>query len=435
VLLALAVAAGAVGFAGASVAAISSVAEPDLPRTWLTEGMAIRSDEVAAADPLEVRGLRDPIGVLSVYVDADPREQAAQRPAWVVAVENGLRDVRERVKANGDHARWRAVFERLDALEPELSALVDPRRAGRGRALFATIEGGELRTVGLHVPLGNRVALDEIPHLSPLVAALDRGRPVGILVATQADVRVLEQRLGVVEELMALSLEPDTSEWREMKGPAAANPALAQHAAPQRDLFERRLEEHRLRALDLVSRRLGELAESRGWERALAAGERRVADRLAEALAGPRLEVRVVDKNVHGLGPIEVGDALAAELAEELLRREEQLVARVLDSALSGNAGALGVADVLSALEEGRVAHLLVAENGSPAGARTGDGRLLPAGVVPPGVDPSELVPVQALVEHMVERALATDASVTVLSPAAAEPLAGSEGVAALLRW
>ena len=54
---------------------------------------------------------------------------------------------------NGDHARWKAVFERLDELEPELSALLDPRRPGRGRALFATVEGGELRTVALHVPL------------------------------------------------------------------------------------------------------------------------------------------------------------------------------------------------------------------------------------------------------------------------------------------
>lgn len=395
----------------------------------------MRSDALAVADPLEIGGLRDPIAVLSVYVDADPREQAAARPAWVVAAENGLRDVREQVKANGDHARWKAVFERLDALEPELSALLDPRRPGRGRALFATVVGGELRTVSLHVPLTNRVALDEIPHLSPLVAALDRGRPVGILVATQADVRVLERRLGLVEELVSLSLEPDTSEWREMKGPAAANPALAQHAAPQRDLFERRLEEHRLRALDLASRQLAELAGQRGWERALVAGERRAADRLAEALAGSRLEVRVVDKNVHGLAPVEAAAALAAELEDELLRREERLVASALDSALSGNAGAVGVADVLAALEEGRVARLLLAENGPGAGARTADGRLVPAGVVPPGAAPDELVPVQSLAEHMVERALATDAQVTIVAAAAAEPLGGHGGVAALLRW
>ncbi|GIU95371.1 MAG: hypothetical protein KatS3mg012_1828 [Gaiellaceae bacterium] len=397
--------------------------------------MAIRSDELPVVDPLEISGLRDPIGVVSVYVDADPKEQAAARPAWVVATENGLRDVRERVKVNGDHARWKAVFERLDELEPELSALLDPRRPGRGRALFATVEGGELRTVALHVPLRNHVALDEIVHLSPLVAALDRGRPVGIVVATQADVRVLERRLGLVEELVTVSLEPDTSEWRELKGPAAANPALAQHAASQRDLFERRLEEHRLRALDDAARRLAELAGKRGWERALAAGERRAADRLAEALGGSRLEISVVDKNVHGLAPTDVVAALASELEDEVRRREERLVARALDAALSGNAGALGLADVLAALEEGRVAHLLLSEGGTGEGARTADGRLVPAGVVPPGVDPGELVPISALAEHLVQRALATDAQVTVVSAPSAEPLLAHGGVAALLRW
>ncbi|MCS7007989.1 MAG: hypothetical protein NZL88_10590, partial [Gaiellaceae bacterium] len=131
--------------------------------------MAISSAEPSAVDPLEIGRLRDPLGVLSVYVDADPHEQAAARPSWVVAVENGLREVREQVKANGDHARWRAVFDRLDALGPEIAALVDARRPGRGRALFATVAGGEQRTVVLQVPLESRVVLDEVPHLVPLV--------------------------------------------------------------------------------------------------------------------------------------------------------------------------------------------------------------------------------------------------------------------------
>lgn len=405
------------------------------PRTWLTEGVAIRSAEPAAVDPLAIGRLRDPYGVLSVYVDADPHEQASARPSWVVVVENGLREVRERVKANCDHARWKAVFDRLDALAPEIAALLDARRPGRGRALFATVAGGDVQTLALQVPLESRVLLDDVPHLVPLVAALDRGRPVGILVVSHADVRVLEHRLGAVEELETTSLEPDTSEWRELKGPAAANPALAQHAASQRDLFERRLEEHRVRALDAATSSLVELGRRRGWERALVAGERRLADRVREALSAARLEADVVDRNLHGLGAPEVGHALAADLEEGLARREQRLVARVLDETLSGNAGALGVPDVLGALEEGRVGHLLLSANGRLEGRRTPDGRLLPAGVVPPGVAEADLAPVSWLADHMVVRALETDARVTVVGAAAAEPLAPYDGVAALLRW
>lgn len=397
--------------------------------------MTARSDELAFADPLEIGGLRDPIGVLSVYVDADPREQAAVRPAWVVAAENGLRDIRDRVKADGGHARWRALFERLDALEPEISALLDARRPGRGRALFATIDGGELRTVGLHVPLVTRVVLDDVADLVPLVAALDRGRPVGILAVSHAEIRVLEQRLGLVEEVTTLSLEPDVSEWREMRGPAAPSPAMPQHTAPQRDRFERRLEENRARALEAAIGPLEALATRRRWDRVVVAGDRRLADRLAEAFAHERLEASVVDRVLNGPAPGDIADAVASEIEAGAARREQRLVARALDAALSGNAGAVGLADVLTALEDGRVSHLLLAEDLACAGARAPDGRLVPAAVVPPGVSEDELVPVVSLAAHIVARALATDAEVTPLSPAAAEPLAGHDRVAALLRW
>lgn len=397
--------------------------------------MAIRPEHLAAADPHEIGGLRDPHGVLTVYVDADPREQAAARPGWVVAVENGLREIRDRVRTDGDRARWRALVDRLDELEPETGTLLDPRRPGRGRALFAAVDGGETRTIGLHVPLVNRVVLDDVPHLAPLVAALDRGRPAGVLVVSHSDVRVLEHVLGLVDEITAVSLEPDTSEWRELKGPAAANPALAQHAAPQRDRFERRLEEHRLRALEDALGSLASLASRRGWERVVVGGDRRLADRLAEAFAADRLDVTVVDRNLHGFPVAEIGDAVRPELEAAERRRESDLVSRARDAALSGNAGALGLPDVLTALQEGRVDHLLLAEGREHTGAQAPDGRLVPAGVTPPGIEAGDLAPVASLTAHMVERALSIDAHVTTLSPASAEPIADSEGVAALLRW
>ena len=403
--------------------------------TWLTEGMAISPEGTAAVDVLEISRLRDEHGVLTVYVDADPREQAAERPGWVVAAENGLNEIREQVKAEGDRARWTAVFHRLDELEPELVSLLDPRRPGRGRALFATVAGSEVHTVVLHMPLTNRVALDDVAHLTPLVTALDRGRPAGLLTVSLSEVRALEQRLGLVGVVTTISLEPDTSEWRQMKGPAAANPAMAQHAAPQHDRFERRLDEHRLRALESAVGALGELATRRGWDRIVIAGDKRLADRLVESFARDGVDVTLVDRTLHPLTPAEVGESLAAELEKANARREAALVARARDAALSGNAGALGLADTLTALNEGRVGRLLFDGQREYEGARTPDGFLVPQGVVPPGFEPDELVPEPALTGHMVERALAIDARVTPLSAEGAGALADHEGIAALLRW
>jgi len=391
--------------------------------------------ESRAVDLLQIARLRDPHGVLSVYVDADPREQAAVRPAWVVAAENGLDDVRDRVKAEGDRDRWSSLQRRLEALEDDLVAILDPRRPGRGRALFVAVGSGETRHVSMQMPLVDLVALGDVAELTPLFVALERGRPAGLVAVSHTAVRVLEQHLGAVEELRAFEIDPETSDWREMKGPAGANPGLPQHAAPQRDRYERRLDENRARLLEAVAADLGRLCRERGWDRVALAGDPRLTQRLVEELEPNPVDVSLDERTLNGRSATEIADVLAPKLEQASLRREAELVRRATDAALSGNAGALGLHDVLAALQDGRVEHLLFDERVELQGARTADGRLAPEGVVPPGVAREDLVPEPSLIGHVLERALATDARVTPLSAAAAEPLAEHDGIAALLRW
>jgi len=397
--------------------------------------MAISPGGTAGVDPLEISRLRDPHGVLSVYADADPRERLGRRPAWVVAVENGLDEIRERVKSEGDRSRWAAVLRRLEQLGPELTVLLDPRQPGRGRALFAPIDSGEVHRVALQMPIATRVVLDEVAYLTPLLVALDRGRPAGLVVVSQASVDVLEQKLGAATEVEAVAIEPDSSEWRELKGPTAPSPATAQHTAAQRDRFERRLEEHRARLLEGAAERLAQVVSRRAWDRVVVAGDRRLSQPLADAAARSAADVSIVERTLTGGSPAEVADVLAAELDRANARRESRLASRALDAALSGGPGALGLGDVLAALDDGRVGHLLFAEAREYRGMRAPDGRLVPEGVVPPGIAAEALEPEPALTAHMIERALAIDAKVTPLSAAGADALADHEGIAALLRW
>jgi peptide subunit release factor 1 (eRF1) len=90
---------------------------------------------------------------------------------------------------------------------------------------------------------------------------------------------------------------------------------------------------------------------------------------------------------------------------------------------------------VLDALAEGRVHTLLLDAARELEGSATGDGRLYPAGVVPPGVSPDELRTEPHLAERMAERALETGATLVAVTGAAAETLAEHDGVAAILRW
>jgi hypothetical protein len=101
---------------------------------------------------------RDPIGYLSVYVDADPSVQARPRPPWHIEVTNGLRDVRALAdEASRDESiTLRAALDEFERLfEHELSAAA----SGRGRAWFMPVRGGDGVMVGVQTEWPTTVRL------------------------------------------------------------------------------------------------------------------------------------------------------------------------------------------------------------------------------------------------------------------------------------
>ena len=128
------------------------------------------------------------------------------------------------------------------------------------------------------------------------------------------------------------------------------------------------------------------------------------------------------------------GPVLAIAVADRLARERAEchlaLVRRVRDAALGTGRGALGLTDVLVALNDARVAHLIYAWRSATSRrwARTTGCSASPAAV---GV----VVEETRLTERIVERCLRTSARITPLEATAADDLADVGGIAALLRW
>ncbi len=386
-------------------------------------------------DLLELTRLHDENGVLSVYVDADPEHKATQRPPWTVSTKNELRDLEDRVKAEGPRDRWALLTKRIKELEPTLGDLLDSRESGRGRALFAPLSSDDVTEVSIQLPLTNRVVLAEAAYVRPLVAAINDGRPAGIAIISRAGVHILDWRLGVLEDVAAFELDVDTDEWRRMKGPAMANPSRAQQSAPQRDRFERRLEGQLLKGLEEQARELDRLRTAYEWNRLAIAGDSRLTQSFSSELSGNDWEIVIDDRTLEGKPATEVASMLLPELAEAAKRRELGQVESAISAALAGGAGALGLAETLNALARGRVAHLFFDNERDYVGLRAPDGTLAPAEAMAPSADPDEFVTEPRLVERMIEQALATDALVTPLEGEGAARLDEYDGVAALLRW
>lgn len=381
--------------------------------------------------------LRDEIGVLSVYATADPRQEAASSPAWPVQIRNELSSLRHRLRDSGDHRRLAALRSRLPTLEPMLLHLLDAGAAGRGRALFASLGRFETHSVSTQLPLITGVVLDPVAYLYPLVAAYSVGAPAGIVVVTAHDVRVIDYRLGLAQPVWTVPYEQSTDDWRELTGPAAGNPKLGQRSVSQRDLYERRVTDHLTRFLSATSDRLVEFVDRAGWEDLVVTGENELVAALVAGLPHhpPTRIVTAAHVPAAALPPAHVADMVAPDLHAARQRRRRQLAEQARDAALSGGAGAYGLADTLSALAEGRVAHLLLQQSGHWAGRRAPDGRLCPEGEVPPGTTAGELVAEPDLAERMIEETYRHGGEVTLLDDIAAEPLAAGAGVAAILRW
>ena len=100
----------------------------------MTEAMTTDAkDLVDGATLRRIATLVDPVGVLSVYITADPRDWSALRPAWQVRVANELVALDRRLRKDDDASRADLLALRIEDVHRELRALVDASTPGQGR--------------------------------------------------------------------------------------------------------------------------------------------------------------------------------------------------------------------------------------------------------------------------------------------------------------
>jgi Bacterial archaeo-eukaryotic release factor family 10 len=379
---------------------------------------------------LDLSRRTDPLGVLSVYVNADP----TSREATAIDIKNRYRELQHRVKENGptgplDHQRSREVVAALERLGPEVERLTSPTESGRGRVAFAGIDGDWVVRLDSQMSVPNRVVLDDGPFVHPLLELLDEGRPAGVVLAAAADARLLEWRLGRLQLLSRLELE-ELEAPHERAGQIGGGPP-GQFNTPMLEHRQARERDRAERFLDRVTAVAASMAGNRRWERILVSGGERWTELVAAKLPGPLHEKAILDTRV--LAGLDDGRLLAAvteRLHEDHAAREQRLLEQVRDA---GQAGALGPSEVVAALNVGRVAHLVYDPEVRYTGSIGADGVLHADAEIGPGGEPA--TPEPRLTERLVERALATGARVSPVESAARGVLSEASGIAALLRW
>lgn len=388
-----------------------------------------------------LRGLaemNDDIGVLSLYATADPQDERSQ-PAWRARIRTDLKRLRDQLRKSSTRERFAAIRARLDELDQDVETMLDARQSGRGRAMFAAIGNGHVERLTVQMPLCDQVELASGASLRPLVTAWSAAPPAGCVAVAAHEVRIVDMRLGSVAEVATIAHPEDVADRRELTGKGHATATTTHHSsASHHDLFDKRAEERLIQYLHTIGPRVAEHARELGWECVAIAGDPKNVHAVAETIP-EHLDTDVVRTHhtVTSLTAAKLAGVVRGPIDEARVTRYRRLVERVRNAALSDNsdAGSWGLSATLAALNEGRVAHLLLAADATWTGNRTPDGRLATEFETVPDVAPESMVAEPRLDERMIETALREGARVTVLDGSSAEPLADADGVAALLRW
>jgi hypothetical protein len=385
-------------------------------------------DELDDKALLDLARRTDALGVLSVYVNADP---TGDRNAMAIDLRNRYRELQRRVAEEAPADRRRDVVAALDRLGPALERLATPTESGRGRVEFAALSGDWVVRLDSQMPVPNRVVLDDAPFVHPLLELLDEGRTAGVVLAAGDEARLLEWRLGRMR-LVSRMEDEEVEAPHERAGQIGGGPP-GQYNTPMLEHRKARERDRAQRFLDRVAAAVADLTGERRWERILVSGGGRWTDVLAGKLPEPLQHLVIRDTRVlAGLDDAGLLAAVTERLYTEHKANEHRLLERIRDAGRS-QVGALGLSQVAGALNEGRVAHLVYDPEVRYVGSVDADGALYAD--AESGVGDRPHTPEPRLTERLVERALATGARVSPIEGAAGDVLSDAAGIGALLRW
>lgn len=363
--------------------------------------------------------------ILSVHLRTDPRDPANtnHNPGWSIDLRNGLRALEERLDSEEADRDQRMVLREM-AKEVEIAITeLDPAERGRSLSLFRCADGTLDVLLTSQIPLRESVIeWDRRPVIAPLVEVVDRGAPLGLVLIDGDEVRLVHLEGGHATAPEDSVYELELHEWRrERQGPGSGHHSTSvhtEHIVSHQDDHQRRF---MAEMADAISSRLPEL----GWRRFALVAAPGTVDLIRDNLSQEVRDhiVGVHEAHITGLSPQQVADHLEQELEAMWRTEAEEAVEQAIASSAAGGSGATGVAEVLDALAQGRVAKLVY----SPGFALSPD-QVGPQVRASMGEARDDM-----WLERAVEYSVETGASVSALPGSDALERAG--GIVATLRW
>jgi peptide subunit release factor 1 (eRF1) len=362
----------------------------------------------------DLAGFRsDDAHVVSCYLDVDGRRQV--RP---VDIERRLAAL---VKEAASGPSGAAVKADLDRITGHVADDLD-RSGIRGLAMFSCEAKGLWEVVGLPVPVADRIVVNQSPAVGTLESIVQELEPLGVLLVDRQRARMFVFQFGELVErselFEALPRDYDQTDDASRGG----HDRLQDHT-------DELATQHLRHAAEVAFR----LLQDKGFAR-LTIGASDEVNAAIEPLLHPYLRERLVGRIGVGAGASEPEVKAAAMVIEQEVERakEAEVVERLRDGVGSGSKAVAGLAATLTALNERRVATLVLSEGYVESGWRCTCGTLAAKGPQCP-LDGEAMEHVDDVLNDAVDAALGQGCHVEVCVGNADLDVLGRVG--ALLRY
>jgi hypothetical protein len=365
--------------------------------------------------------------VLSVFCRTDPRDPAnrSETPGWLVALRNGLRDAAATVE--GDHGATEAI-RRLSKQAEDRLTKASAHERGRSVALFLSAD----ETIDIfhtfQIPFREDfVGFEDGAVIWPAMDVLDRGQRTGLVLLSQDQIRLLEWEDGVVKDLESSVYDLELGDWRRYRGAGGSSGGHTQHSATHVDSYEDRVHAWRARFLKEAAKAIAESTSDLKLERLVLAADGDLGSEFLEALPQQMRDLVVdnVATNLIDMSAQDVAEHLDPHMRQAWRDSVNEVGNHALERIQAGDRGAGGFDQVLLALIEGRVSHLLLDPFHEIEDDKLSDGAR--NAIAEAGEETAR--------EAAVEVALRTGARVSSASVEEVPSLAKGDGALALLRY
>ncbi|MGA7396553.1 MAG: VLRF1 family aeRF1-type release factor [Solirubrobacterales bacterium] len=365
--------------------------------------------------------------VLSVFCRTDPRDPSSrsETPGWLVALRNGLKEAAAAYE--GDHETVQQVARLTAAAERKMTEASAVER-GRSAAYFLSACGAIDSFHSFQIPVrDNFVGLDGGAVVWPMVDVLDRGQRTGLVLISHDHIRVLEWRDGHADDLEASTFDLELGDWRDYRGTARPSLSRGGQAVNNQSAYEERVEEWRARFVKAASKAVAETAVDLKFDRLVIAAEVDLCREFVASLpSGTRdMVATTVATNLIDMSAADVSAHLDPHLRDAWREQVNEVANLAMERVHAADRGAGGPDEVLLALTEGRVEHLVIDPYLEAKDETLSDGARQAI------KDAGE----STLQEALVEMAIRTDARVSSASADEVPALGEAGGALALLRY